>query len=205
MFIDNKVTKNLNKELLKTFNSVTSKPLNKGNIININRSVASKYGESASNKVSTLDFKKNYANMTIPILENRLKKGQKRALVEAGRQLKQIKACFGWDIMDPRCDIDVSAFLVTASKQVYNDDWFVFYGQKESPDNGVIFNKDVIGIDKEYITIDFEKLDRRIEKIVFVLTINEALEKNLNFSMLKDAYIRIIDCITKHEIISYWC
>ena len=30
-------------------------------------------------------------------------------------------------------------------------------------------------------------------KIVFVLTIDKAFEKNLNFSMLKDAYVRIMD------------
>ena len=30
-------------------------------------------------------------------------------------------------------------------------------------------------------------------KIVFVLTIDKAFEKHLNFSMLKDAYVRIMD------------
>ena len=43
------------------------------------------------------------------------------------------------------------------------------------------------------ISIDFSKLDSRVKRIVFVLSIYEALEKQLDFTMLKDIYIRIMD------------
>jgi len=36
-----------------------------------------------------------------------------------------------------------------------------------------------------------------------VLTINEAIEKHLNFSMLKDAYIRILDASDNSELVSF--
>ena len=52
--------------------------------------------------------------------------------------------------------------------------------------------------------VDFEKLDPTIQKIVFVLTINEAFEKNLNFSMIQDAYIQLFDGSTNQEIVSYY-
>ena len=39
--------------------------------------------------------------------------------------------------------------------------------------------------------------------MVFVLTIHEALEKHLNFSMIKDAYIRIIDQTSNQELASF--
>ena len=38
---------------------------------------------------------------------------------------------------------------------------------------------------------------------VFVLTINEALEKHLSFSMVKDAYIRIINADNNSELVSF--
>ena len=49
------------------------------------------------------------------------------------------------------------------------------------------------GADREIISVDFTRLDPSVARIVFVLTINEAFEKNLNFGMLEDAYIRIMD------------
>ncbi|MBR4224336.1 MAG: TerD family protein, partial [Oscillospiraceae bacterium] len=36
-------------------------------------------------------------------------------------------------------------------------------------------------------------LSPNVTKIVFVLTINEAVENRLDFSMIKDAYVRIMD------------
>ena len=41
-----------------------------------------------------------------------------------------------------------------------------------------------------------------MQKIVFVLTINEALTRNLNFSMIEHAYIQIIDS-NQHELVSF--
>ena len=38
---------------------------------------------------------------------------------------------------------------------------------------------------------NLDRLDTRVQRIVFVLTINEALENNLHFGMVKDAYIAI--------------
>ena len=52
------------------------------------------------------------------------------------------------------------------------------------------------------ISIDFVKLNPAVSKIVFVLTINEALEKHLNFSMIKDAYIQITDA-SNTELVSF--
>ena len=89
-------------------------------------------------------------------------------------------------------DVDVSAFLLGSSGKVIGDSWFVFYGQTESPDHSTVFHADG-GADREIISVDFTRLDPSVARIVFVLTINEAFEKNLNFGMLEDAYIRIMD------------
>ena len=88
--------------------------------------------------------------------------------------------------------LDVSAFLLGSSGKVIGDSWFVFYGQTESPDHSTVFHADG-GADREIISVDFTRLDPSVARIVFVLTINEAFEKNLNFGMLEDAYIRIMD------------
>ena len=97
--------------------------------------------------------------------------------------------------------VDVSAFMLNNSGWVIGDSWFVFYGQETSPDNSTHFSIDN-GQDREVITIDFNKLNSNVSKIVFVLTINEALEKHLNFSMLNDAYIRIMND-SNQELVSF--
>ena len=58
------------------------------------------------------------------------------------------------------------------------------------------------GADREKIQIDLGKLDPRVRKIVFVLTINDALQNRLHFGMLKDAYVRIMDKSGK-ELVSF--
>ena len=98
--------------------------------------------------------------------------------------------------------MDVSAFLLNTSGKVIGESWFVFYGQTESPDGSTLFTK-VNGTDLELISVDFSRLDPEVSRIVFVLTINEALKKHLNFSMLKDAYVRIIENSTNAELVSF--
>ena len=142
-------------------------------------------------------------DMVIPPLINLLAKGQKTPLLSSGAPVRQLKACFGWNIRDSRCDIDASAFLLEAGDRVPGDDWFVFYGQETSPDQSVAFGADGSGKDREVFRIDFSRLDPRIRKIVFVMTIHEALEKRLNFSMIKDAYVRLLDAATNRELMSY--
>jgi len=137
----------------------------------------------------------------IPPLNKPIQKGQKAAL-ENEKKLLKIEARLGWNVTNPACDVDVSAFLLNSTGKVIGDAWFVFYGQDTSPDKSTVFSQ-AQDQDIEMITIDFTKMNSSVSKIVFVLTINEALEKQLNFSMLKDAYIRIIDASTNSELVSF--
>jgi tellurium resistance protein TerD len=140
-------------------------------------------------------------SMPIPTLQKPVQKGQKVSL-ENGQKLSRIRAKLGWNVNNPACDVDVSAFLLGSNGKVIGDDWFVFYGQESSPDRSTVFSMDQ-GQDRENISIDFTRLNPSVAKIVFVLTINEALEKRLNFSMLRDAYVRIMDASTDAELVSF--
>lgn len=137
---------------------------------------------------------------TIPTLLHPVQKGQRVPL--ASVPVSRIKACLGWNVTNAACDVDVSAFLLNSSGKVPGDDWFVFYGQEQSPDKSTTFSVSS-GTDREIITVDLAKLQPDVAKIVFVLTINEALANYLNFSMLKDAYIRILDASSDTELVSF--
>jgi len=135
----------------------------------------------------------------IPALFNKVQKGQKTTLPTEA--LNGVNACFGWNVTDTRCDVDVSAFLLGADGKVIGDSWFVFYGQTLSPDQSTKFIADS-SADREMIQIDFKRLNPQVKKIVFVLTINDALTNRLHFGMLKDAYVRIMDKSGK-EFVSF--
>ena len=142
----------------------------------------------------------HHQKMSVPPLRNPVRKGQKVPL-ESTKRLTRVKACMGWNVQNPVCEVDVSAFLLQNEK-VPGDDWFVFYGQDRSPDNSVQFHAEAQP-DREMITLDFSRINPGVDKIVFILTINEALEKRLNFSMLADTYIRLLDANTNQELLSF--
>ena len=107
----------------------------------------------------------------------------------------------GWEVRNPDCDVDASAFLLRNGR-VPGDDWFVFYGQETSPDGSTVFSPSS-STDRESISIDFTKLTASVDRIVFILSINDAAEKRLNFSMIGDAYIRITEVPSNRELVSF--
>ena len=137
----------------------------------------------------------------VPQLFHPLRKGQKVVLDSVGSAGK-IRVCLGWNTDHPLCDIDVSAFILGSGNKVLGDDWFVFYGQPDSPDRSIHFSPNG-DPDRQYISVDLNALDMRAQKIVFVLTINEAAANNLNFSMVRDAYARIFKEDSKEELVSF--
>lgn len=159
------------------------------------------YQTSAQQNTFTSSAPSVTSHQVIPALINQTRKGQKTLLGDA-ISLGKIKACLGWNVKNPACDVDVSAFLLSRDGKVLGDDWFVFYGQKESPDRSVLFS-DHENNDRESITIDLTHLNPAVSRIVFVLTINDAFSKRLNFGMIQDAYVRILDASSERELVSF--
>lgn len=129
-------------------------------------------------------------------------RGQKTALRLQESGCTRIRFGFGWHANDSRCDVDASAFLLGENGRVLSDEGFVFYGQQTSSDGSVRFQPSGAD-DRETITVDTARIDPRIRKIVFVLTIDEALTQKLHFGMLQNVYLRILDDRDGREILSY--
>ena len=115
------------------------------------------YRRSAQQNTFTSSAPSGISHQIMPALINQTRKGQKTLLGDA-ISLGKIKACLGWNVKNPACDVDVSAFLLGRDGKVSGDDWFVFYGQKESPDCSVIFS-DRENTDRESVAIDLSRLN----------------------------------------------
>ena len=122
-----------------------------------------------------------------------LRKGQKLSLMREYPNLTAVEVSLGWRVQNPACDMDASAFLLGSNGKVVGDEWFVFYGQTSSPDGSVVHHGERGGTGEETLSIDLKKLHPSVKRIVFILTIHEALRQRLNFGMVSDAYIQVRD------------
>ena len=212
--VQERLTPPVDKNTVRSLNRTSAPPVDSRSVQKLNRPAAVAAGppvQSAQTSpgsrpqsarpasMSGLSPATVYRDMVLPKLYTVLRPGQKTSLGDR----RSFRVCVGWNVSDTRCDIDVSAFLLREDLRVPGDSWFVFYGNPESPDKALRFYNDPVGADREIIEVNLDRLGPDISRIVFVLTINEAFSKRLNFSMVKDAYIRILERVGEREILSF--
>lgn len=106
-------------------------------------------------------------------------------------------------------DLDVSAIMIDEKRKMPNKDYFVFYGNLNSPDGALTHTGDdpdgssSDGDDDESIIIDMTKINPSVQEILFVVTIDSAADKKQNFGQVRDSYIRLIDNNTGNEVMKY--
>jgi len=136
-----------------------------------------------------------------------LQKGQR---IDIG--LSKISVGLGWNPNEGTgydFDLDASAFMIDANRVIPAEEFFVFYGNTDSPDTALHHTGDdptggnSDGGDDETIMVDLTKVDSRITEILFVVTIHEANTRRQNYGQVRDSYIRLVDDNTGTEIAKY--
>ena len=136
-----------------------------------------------------------------------LTKGQK---INIG--LSKISVGLGWTPNEGTgydFDLDASAFMIDEKRLIPDDNFFVFYGNTDSPDAALHHTGDdptggnSAEGDDETIEVDLTKVDARILEILFVVTIHEGLARKQNFGQVRNSYIRIVDDSSGAEIAKY--
>ena len=136
-----------------------------------------------------------------------LQKGQR---IDIG--LSKISLGLGWNPHEGTgydFDLDASAFMIDQNRLIPAEEYFVFYGNTDSPDKALHHSGDdptggnSDGGDDETISLDLAKVDARIVEILFVVTIHDAVARKQNYGQVRDSYIRIVDNVTGQEIAKY--
>jgi len=130
-------------------------------------------------------------------------------ITEQDRAIKIMRVAAGWDIKsfagEDNADVDLSCFLLGANGQTREDSDFVFYNNLMSGDMSVRHagdNRDGLGEgDDEAIIVDTNSLSYEIYKIVFVVSIYMADEKDQTFSHIDNAFVRVVNEDTDAEIL----
>ncbi|MGT2462108.1 TerD family protein [Sinomonas atrocyanea] len=139
-----------------------------------------------------------------------LSKGGNLSLTKTDPGLTKAIVGLGWD---PRTttgdafDLDASALLVGANGKVRSDADFIFYNQKQTPDGSVTHlgdNRTGEGEgDDEQIQVELAKVAADVERIVVVVSIDQAESRRQNFGMVRSAYCRIVNEGTNAEVVRY--
>ena len=136
-----------------------------------------------------------------------LEKGQR---ISVG--LSQVTIGLGWDPNQGTghdFDLDASAFMLAENKKIPQDEYFVFYNNKYSPDGAVEgADDDTTGGssdegDDEQIKVNLDKVDPKIQEIVVVVTIHDSGTRKQNFGQVRNSYIRLVDESKDEEIAKY--
>jgi len=136
-----------------------------------------------------------------------LQKGQK---IDIG--LSKMTIGLGWDPSEGTAndfDLDASAFMIDERRQIPSEPFFVFYGNTDSPDGALRHTGDdptggnSADGDDESIEVDLSKVDPRINEILIVVTIHDAIGRKQNYGQVRNSYIRIVDDSNGQEVAKY--
>lgn len=139
-----------------------------------------------------------------------LTKGQKINLSKEVEGLKNITVGLGWDPVKgglfraaPQMDLDASAIYCKNDKY----QGVVYYGDKNAFSGAILHHGDNLtghgAGDDEQISVDLSELPENVDKIAFVVNIYGATNRQQDFGMVKNAYIRIVDESNGKELCRY--
>lgn len=111
--------------------------------------------------------------------------------------LKHVRLGAGWDISNNGAsfDIDIAAFLLDSNNKFNTVSNVIFFNNKNG--QGISLGADnrtgAGDGDDETMDIDLNNIDSSVVKIVFVVTIHQAMEKRQTFGMVDNSYVRLLD------------
>lgn len=139
-----------------------------------------------------------------------LAKGNNLSLTKVDPGLQKVLVGLGWD---PRTttgeafDLDASALLVGTNGKVRSGDDFIFYNQPSAKDGSVAHlgdNRTGDGDgDDEQIAVDLSKIAADVERVVIVVSIDQADARGQNFGQVRGAYCRVVNQITETELVRF--
>ncbi len=147
-----------------------------------------------------------------------LQKGQKVDLTKGNAGLKRLIVGLGWDEAEKKVglfgrkkgadiDCDASALVCGAGGKLLDKDDIVYFGNLKHRTGAITHLGDNLTGegegDDEQLIVELNAIPESYEKIIFVVNIYKAFERNQHFGMIKNAFIRIVDADTKQELCKY--
>lgn len=139
-----------------------------------------------------------------------LTKGGNVSLTKEAPGLTAVTVGLGWDVRvttGTDFDLDASAIAVNPSGKVFSDSHFIFFNNKQSPEQAIVHtgdNRTGEGAgDDEQIAVNLTSIPAGVDKVVFPVSIYQGESRNQNFGQVRNAYIRVLNQADGAEIARY--
>lgn len=146
-----------------------------------------------------------------------LQKGQKVDLTKGNAGLRRVMVGLGWDAAPQNAgfwrgsteniDCDAIVFLLGSDGKIENRSDVVFFNNLRHSSGCVLHQGDNLTGegegDDEQIMVDLADLPLKYERIVIVVSIYKATDRNQHFGMIQNAFIRLVDADKNKELCIY--
>ncbi|HEY9770541.1 MAG TPA: TerD family protein [Coleofasciculaceae cyanobacterium] len=145
-----------------------------------------------------------------------LKKGQRISLTKEDPSLKQIMCGLGWDVApksggffggNKQFDLDSSVICLDANKKLTDVKDIIYFGNLRHSSSAIAHQGDnLTGAgegDDEVINIDLPLIPPSIAYLVFVINIYKCNQRRQDFSMVNNAFVRLVNRTTNKELARY--
>lgn len=155
-----------------------------------------------------------------------LQKGQRIDLTKGNAGLNKILVGLGWDPVQnnsnksggffkslfsgsnnaPNIDCDASVLMLKDDKVSSRSD-IIYFGNLKSTNGAVKHTGDNLtgegDGDDEQIIVELKSVPSDYNRLVFVVNIYDARNRNQHFGMIQNAFIRIVNAATNEELLKY--
>ncbi|MEM8719501.1 MAG: TerD family protein [Cyanobacteria bacterium P01_G01_bin.39] len=145
-----------------------------------------------------------------------LKKGQRISLTKEDPSLKQITCGLGWDVApssgglfggNKQFDLDSSVLCLNADKKLTDVKNIIYFGNLRHSSSAIAHQGDnLTGAgegDDEIINIDLPLIPANINYLVFAINIYKCKQRRQDFSMVSNAFVRLVNRTTNQELARY--
>ncbi len=146
-----------------------------------------------------------------------LKKGQRISLKKEAPGLTKVMCGLGWDVSESKglfgifkgsdFDLDASVLCLTNKDKLKSKSDVVYYGNLSHSSGSITHLGDNLtgegDGDDEQILVDLTAVPDEILKLVFVVNIYKARQRQQNFGQVKNAFVRLVNLSDNKEIARY--
>jgi tellurium resistance protein TerD len=149
-----------------------------------------------------------------------LKKGQRISLTKEAPNLQQLMCGLGWDVAQKKSggvfsglsgskqfDLDSSVICLNADKKLTDVKNIIYFGNLRHSSSAIAHQGDnLTGAgegDDEVINIDLPLIPPDLVNLVFAINIYKCSDRKQDFSMVNNAFVRLVDRASNKELARY--
>jgi stress response protein SCP2 len=149
-----------------------------------------------------------------------LQKGQRISLSKEAPGLTKIMCGLGWDVMKKggsgllssfgstnNFDLDTSVLCLDPNGKIKDISNVIYFGNLKHKSGAITHLGDnLTGVgegDDEQIVIDLSRIPKEINKLVFVVNIYDCVARKQDFSLVQNAFVRLVNTSNNQELAKY--